>query len=172
LSACGNQFMTCAECQSTKVCLDPLQRGTSPAAGYILLLGDTLRQEMRGWLSPIGPVSGDESVCDSWRREIRHGPQLARSARLAKLRFALWRSADLPVWRQPAGSLRLLHSSRESVAPRRQFDLWVFPQWLPRSRSYKGMCRTDDFKIHREGASDVGPRRSRRLRSSQSRNPD
>src|SRR5271167_265845 len=50
LSACGNQFMRCAECQSTKVCLDPLQRGTSPAAGYILLLGDTLRQEMRGWL--------------------------------------------------------------------------------------------------------------------------
>src|ERR1700756_3890053 len=49
-SAWGNQFMRWAECQSTKVCLDPLHRGTSPAAGYILLLGDTLRQEMRGWL--------------------------------------------------------------------------------------------------------------------------
>jgi hypothetical protein len=32
---------------------------------------------------------------------------------------------------------------------------------LPRSRCYKDTCRTDDFKIRREGASDVGPRRSR-----------
>src|SRR5271167_2829325 len=50
LAAPGNQSMTCAERESTKACLNPLQHTMPWRLGQILLSPDTISLEMRGWL--------------------------------------------------------------------------------------------------------------------------
>ena len=50
LAAPGNQSMTCAERESTKACLNPLQHAMPWRLGQILLSPDTISLEMRGWL--------------------------------------------------------------------------------------------------------------------------
>src|SRR5271157_3061218 len=53
LAAPGNQSMTCAERESTKACLNPLQHTMPWRLGQILLSPDTISLEMRGWLSSL-----------------------------------------------------------------------------------------------------------------------
>ena len=57
LSALGNRSLTCNECESTRACLDPLQRRTSPAASYILLLADALSQENEGMAEDLDSIA-------------------------------------------------------------------------------------------------------------------
>src|SRR5271167_5078333 len=55
LAAPGNQSMTCAERESTKACLNPLQHTMPWRLGQILLSPDTISLEMRGWLRAMPP---------------------------------------------------------------------------------------------------------------------
>src|ERR1700756_179351 len=64
LAAPGNQSMTCAERESTKACLNPLQHTTPWHPGQILLSPDTISLEMRGWLRPAAapPIKYEHQI--------------------------------------------------------------------------------------------------------------
>jgi Group II intron, maturase-specific domain len=63
--------MTCAERESTKACLNPLQHTMPWRLGQILLSPDTISLEMRGWLSPRTPPSLPQPLTSFFRPEIR-----------------------------------------------------------------------------------------------------